>query len=162
MDCLDPSNNFWGDLDPGAKFWVQGPFGPKLKNMLFSHKTAQYGWLWTRLDPSNQFFRWFEPWVQILGPRDFWHQIKKSALFLQNPTIWVSMVTWTLDPNFGAKDPLNQPFLLKLKGPEEWMLFLVTGYGHLLTVLDPWFYCNGSPGSRSEQGRPEGPILRVR
>ena len=32
---------------PGAKFWAQGPFGPKFKNLHFSHKTPQYGIAWT-------------------------------------------------------------------------------------------------------------------
>ena len=56
---LNPSNQWFrlitdwvilGDSDPGAQIWVQGPFGAKLKNLHFSHKTQQYGCLWTRLD----------------------------------------------------------------------------------------------------------------
>ena len=50
---LEPRNPFRGDLDPGAKLWVQGPFLPKFKNLQFSHKTPHYGCLWTPLDPSN-------------------------------------------------------------------------------------------------------------
>ena len=43
--CLDPSNYFKVDWDPGAKFWVQGSFGPKYKKLQFSHKTLKYGCL---------------------------------------------------------------------------------------------------------------------
>ena len=36
---LDPSKHVLGVLDPGAKFWVQGPLGPKFENLQFAHKT---------------------------------------------------------------------------------------------------------------------------
>ena len=77
--------------NPGAKFWVQGAFEPKFKNLHFCHKTPQYGCLWTRLGPSHQLSGDSEPWGQILGPRGFWTQILKSALLSQNLTIWMSM-----------------------------------------------------------------------
>ena len=35
-------------------------------------------------------------------------------------------------------------------------------YGHPVTFLNPRFLCHGFMRSRSEQGRPEGPILRVK
>ena len=53
--CLDPSNHIWDNLDPGAKFWVQGLFGPKFKNCNFltkPHKMGVYEITWT---PSNHF-----------------------------------------------------------------------------------------------------------
>ena len=107
---------------PGTKFWPQGSFGPKFKNLYFSHKTPQYGCLWTPLDLSSHNLTF----LSSLGPqgyeRAFWRQIQKSALLSQNPTIWVSVdspgprqsqfdifeLTWTsrvpkgpLDPKFG-------------------------------------------------------------
>ena len=66
---------------------------------------------------QQSFLRWFGPRGQILGPRALWPQIQKSAIFSQNPTIWVSMdspgpresfvVFWTLGPNFGSKGLLE-------------------------------------------------------
>ena len=75
-----PAISFRGIRTPGAKFWVQGAFGPKFKNLHFCHKTPQYGCLWTRLDPSNQFSGDSDPCGRILGPRGFWNQIKKWML----------------------------------------------------------------------------------
>ena len=67
--CLDPSNHIWDNLDPGAKFWVQGPFGPKFKNCNFltkPHKMSVYEITWT---PPAIILGWFGPWGQLLGPR---------------------------------------------------------------------------------------------
>ena len=44
QDLLDlPGPQHPGNLDPGAKFWVQGPFGPKFKNMQISTKPQYMG-----------------------------------------------------------------------------------------------------------------------
>ena len=69
-------------------------------------QTPLFGWLWTHLDLRNIFWGDSDPWGQILGPRTFWPQIQKSALFSQNPTIWNR-----LDPSnhfWGNLDPLGQ------------------------------------------------------
>ena len=50
-----PAINFQMIRTPGSKFWVKGPFATNLKNLHFHHETPQYGCLWTRLDPSNDF-----------------------------------------------------------------------------------------------------------
>ena len=87
---LDPSIHIWGNLDPGAKFWAQGPFGPILKNCYFPLNLA----IWVSIDlpgPQHSYLKWFGPRDQIFGPMALWPQIQKFAIFSQNPTIWVSM-----------------------------------------------------------------------
>ena len=116
---LDPSNHVPGNLDPGAKFWVQGSFGPNY--------TQQYGSLWTCLDPSNHFKGDLEPaarfWVQ--GPFGFKF---KSLPFSHNvgvyrltwaPTI-ISKLIWTLGPNFGSGGSLapNKKNAIWVIGPQ--------------------------------------------
>ena len=139
----------------GSKFWTQGPFGTKFKNLHFSRKTPQYGCLLSMdsAGPHQSVLRWFGPRVQILiwailtkphnmgvyglswipaisfeviwtprvqmfGPRVFWNQNKKSELFSQNLTIWVSMDLaglqqsvprwfWPRRPNFGPRGLLT-------------------------------------------------------
>ena len=92
VDSSGPQQLFGGVTRiPMVQIWVQGPFGTKFKNLHFCHKTPQYGCLWTRLGPSNFLGGDSDPGGPNLGPRVFWRQIQKSALFSQNPTIWVSM-----------------------------------------------------------------------
>ena len=88
--CLDPSYHIWDNLNPGAKFWVQGPFGPKFKNCNFLTKPYNmgvYGLAWT---PAIIFET-----IWTLGP-NFGSKGPlapnlKIAIFSQNLTIWVSM-----------------------------------------------------------------------
>ena len=102
-------------MDPGAKFWVHGLFGPKFKKCNFlikPYNMGVYGLAWTpafifetiwTLGPN---FGSKGPLVQI-----------KNCNFLQNPTKWVSMklpgppsnhfrVIWTLGPTFESTGPL--------------------------------------------------------
>ena len=58
----------------GAKFWVQGPFGPKLKNCYFPTKPSNigvYGLAWT----PAVIFKTIWTLGQILGPRALWPKI---------------------------------------------------------------------------------------
>ena len=50
-----------GWFGPWSQIFAQGPFGPKLKKMQFSHKTPQYGCLWTHLNPSNHVWGNLDP-----------------------------------------------------------------------------------------------------
>ena len=43
MELPGSQQSFEGNLDPRAKFLIQGPFGPKYKNVPFSHTTQAMG-----------------------------------------------------------------------------------------------------------------------
>ena len=76
---------------PAVKIWQfdltqdhldpEDPEGMRRSLCLFCSKPLQYGCLWTRMDPSNDFWGDSHPRGQILGPRTFWPLIQKSALF---------------------------------------------------------------------------------
>ena len=73
----------------------------------------------THIVGFDQFLGDLDPEYQIKGQRVFGNQIKKSALWSQKPTIWVSMdfpgpqqpVLWRFGPwgpNFGSEGLLEQ------------------------------------------------------
>ena len=148
---LDPSNHIWDNLDPGAKFWVQGPFGPKFKNRNFLSKPYNmgvYGLAWT---PAISF-----EVNRTLGA--FRLQIKKSALFSLNSTIWVYGLAWPQQSVLSWFGPQiqslqNGSLSSPLCQPSSFDIFELT-FTHGCLYYNPL-------GSRSEQGRTEGPNLRV-
>ena len=88
--CLDPSIHIWDNLDPGAKFWVQGPFGPKLENCYFPTKPYNmgvYGLAWT----SAFIFETIWTPGPNFGSKAPLAPNLKIAIFSQNLTIWVSI-----------------------------------------------------------------------
>ena len=95
MDLPGHQQPFLKWFGPRTKFLAQGPFGPKFKNFQFSHKTPNYGCLWTHLDRSINIWGNLDPgakfWVQ--GPID---PKLKNCNFLTKPRIMsVSRLAWT-------------------------------------------------------------------
>ena len=114
--CLDPSIHIKDNLDPRAKFWVQGPFGPKFKNCNFLTKPYNLGVYRLAWTPKFIFKIISSPgakfWVQgPFGPK------LKSCYFPTKPSnigvyglAWIPATTlkviWTRGPNFWSKGPL--------------------------------------------------------
>ena len=89
-DLPGPQHSYLRQFGPRAKFWVQGPFGPKLKNCYFPTKPSNigvYGLAWIPATTLKVI------WTR--GP-NFWSKgplapNSKFEIFSQNPTKWVSM-----------------------------------------------------------------------
>ena len=107
-------------MDPGAKFWVQGPFGPEFKNCNFLTKPYNMGVYRLAWTPKFIFKIISTPgakfWVQgPFGPKF------KNCNFLTKPynmgvfglawtPAFIFETIWTPGPNFGSKGPLAPNF----------------------------------------------------
>ena len=57
-----PATSFREFRTPGAKFWVQGAFGPKFKNLHLPHNMGVYGLAWTA---ATIFWGMQTPWAKF-------------------------------------------------------------------------------------------------